>query len=101
MSDFFSAYLFLVLAVILLIASLIFNKQKWLFWCDAICWVFAGIYALTKQDPTQPFIAWLGIFCIIMFLLTGILPIFMNREKKIKRDMNDINNWENDDENKA
>lgn len=93
MTDFFSTYLFLCLAVILLIVSLIF-KYRWLFFADAICWLFVGIYCLAHQDPTQPFIVYLGVFCLFLFVGIGMAPFIMFRQPKIFKDGYDIEEWE-------
>lgn len=94
MTDFFSSYLFLCLAVIILVVALVF-KRSWLFFVDFICWLFAGLYTISHQDATQPFILYLGFFFIVMAFATGFTGLMMLRKPKAPPlDMNDPDNWD-------
>ena len=82
----------------MLIISLIFNKYKWLFFFDALCWLFIGIYCISHQDATQPFILYFGLFCFAMFVAMGFIPFFIHRVPKSYVDQMDIKNWDKDNE---
>lgn len=94
MTDFLSAYGFVTIGVILLIVSLIF-KAFILYFLDALCWLMAGIYAMSNYDPAQPFIFILGVFFIAVAIAMFARGIIVNRKpKELWRDPNDPYNWD-------
>ena len=97
MSDFFAAYLFMGIGLILLICAFIF-KANWLCFFSALGWLFAGIYAVSNYDATRPFALYLGIFFIFVALGMGIMPFTLfKRPKDALLNKDDPSNWENDE----
>ena len=64
MTAFYAAYLFLALAVILLVVGLFF-KKTWILIVSGLGWLCVGIYAVSVANQDM-FIDILGIFCILV-----------------------------------
>jgi membrane-bound ClpP family serine protease len=79
MTDFFAAYLLLILAVVFLIVALYF-KHFWIFLLSGFSWIISGIYFLVNSTGQNTTIFVLGIFCILVSLPT-FLAIWWTREK--------------------
>lgn len=97
MTDFFSSYLFLWIAIILLVVALYF-KKNWLYFIDSFAWLFTGLYAISHQDTAQPFILFLGLFALIVALVMGVAGYKVNKpEKPLWRNPNDPETWDQEE----
>ena len=81
MTNFYAMYLFLVLAIVLLIVGLIF-KHSWLFYLSAMGWLATGFYCVSIYTPAATYVAWFATFCFVATLITVIVPTFINKKPK-------------------
>jgi membrane protein implicated in regulation of membrane protease activity len=81
MTNFYAMYLFLILAIVLLIVGLIF-KHPWLFYLSAIGWLATGLYCVSIYTPAATYVAFFATFCFLAALAMIIAPTFINQKPK-------------------
>ena len=82
MTNFYAMYLFLIIAIVLLVLGLIF-KHSWLFWLSAIGWVTTGFYCISIATPAANFVGIFATFCFLTSIAVVIAPIVVNKKPEI------------------
>lgn len=82
-----AAYLFLGLAVVLLITGIFSKKILWVFYISGMSWLGAGLFFITEgaapsTGGTNFFVDMLGVFCVLAGVTSFFVPIML-REKTV------------------
>jgi len=82
-TNIFAAYLFLGIAIILLVIG-IWSKVMWVSYISAVSWIGCGMFFLIDGAMAGAIFAQLlGIFCLLSSAATFMMPIILrNRDKE-------------------
>lgn len=83
MTDIFAAYLFLSIAIVLLIVA-IWSRIMWVAYIAAVSWIGCGVFFIIDgYIEASVFSVFLGLFCLLAGAATFFIPIIIrNRDKE-------------------
>jgi hypothetical protein len=78
-SNFYAAYMFIILAIVLLVIGFHF-KVTWVFYISTASWGLAGLYFVLNSGANT-YVQYLGLFLIVAGLGTAFSPMIVNKRE--------------------
>jgi hypothetical protein len=82
-TDSYAAYLFIILAIVMMICGFVFAPKggKWLFYLATFGWAMSAFYAFSVQTSLVSVVHSLGFFFVLMAFGCAFMPVIL-RDKK-------------------